>query len=95
MQAFIDTKKSEDCLKYPHIIKNENDAIPYFDYCNELILTGSYVGEYKLINTSLKYNCNLVIYYNFNYDPNSNNNIFTYETIINNIDRFNPFIYTI
>ena len=46
--AFINTKKSEDCLKYPHIIKNANEAIPYFDYFNELILTRLYAGEYEL-----------------------------------------------
>ena len=52
---------------------------------DELKLIGTYTGQYELINASILYNCNIIVYRNNKYDINDKNYTFSFETIINKI----------
>ena len=89
---YIESKKQEECIKYPYIYKNEAEVLTWHDYFNELILTGCYAGEYEIINASKIYNCNFIIYKNENYNNNDITYNFIFETIINQNEHYlNPF----
>ena len=85
-------KKDTDSINYPYIYKNENDILTWHEYFNELKLTGTFAGQYEIINTSLLYNCNIIIYRNNNYTDQEQNYSFQFETIINKYTNYiNPF----
>ena len=66
---YIDSKKHIDKIEFPFIYKSENTILIYEDYYKELITTGNFAGEYEIINTTLKFNINIIIYINKNYVP--------------------------
>ena len=63
-----------------------------YEYFDELKLTGIFASQYELINTSILYNCNIIVYRNNQYNINDKNYKFSFETIINKYnDNINPF----
>ena len=89
---FIESKKAIDSINYPYLYKNEKVILTWHEYFDELKLTGTFAGQYELINTSILYNCNIIVYRNNKYNINDKNYTFTFETIINKYnDSINPF----
>ena len=89
---YIESKKATDSINYPYLYKNEKDILTWHEYFDELKLTGTYAGQYELINTSLLCNCNIIVYRNNHYNIKDRNYNFTFETIINKYDDIiNPF----
>ena len=83
----------EDSIQFPNIYKNENNILTWHEYFDELVLTGCYAGQYEIINASILYNCNIVIYRNDNFNDDDKNYNFHFETIINQYsETINPFI---
>ena len=96
ISEYIESKKDTEIIEYPYIYKNENDILTWSEYFDELILTGNYAGQYEIINTSILFNCNIIIYRNNNYNMNDKRYNFNFETIINKKeDILNPFAYII
>ena len=92
ISEYIEKKKDTDSINYPYIYKNEKDMLTWHEYFNELKLTGTFAGQYEIINTSLLYNCNIIIYRNNNYTDQDQNYSFQFETIINKYSNYiNPF----
>ena len=92
ISEYIEKKKDTDSINYPYIYKNEKDILTWHEYFNELKLTGTFAGQYEIINTSLLYNCNIIIYRNNNYTDQDQNYSFQFETIINKYSNYiNPF----
>ena len=54
----IKLKKEIDKINNPYIISNNNIIMNYIDNFNDIIKTGSYVGQYEIINTCIKLKCN-------------------------------------
>ena len=75
--------------------KNNVEIIPYDQYFNELIITGTFAGQYELLNASMLLNCNIIIYKNENYDHSGITYNFIYETVISADDVLNPFKHLI
>ena len=48
--------------------KNKKDILTWHEFFNELILTGFFAGEYEIINASIIYKCNFIIYKNVIYN---------------------------
>lgn len=62
----------------------------YEENFDNLIKTGTYIGEYEIINTCMDFRCNIVIY---KLDIESKGKqIYNFETIRSNIEDLNPFI---
>lgn len=56
----------------------------------KIIKTGTYIGEYEIINTCLEFRCNICLY---KLEKDKNNNlIYKFETLKSIQERFNPFI---
>ena len=89
----INTKKNIDQINYPYIYGNNNNWMTFEENFNKIILTGSYVGEYEIINTCIEFRCNICIY-KLDRD-NKSNIIYTFETIRSNQVLINPFLPTI
>lgn len=92
ISLYIETKMNHDEIEYPYIYKNQNTILTFKEYFNELITTGNFAGEYKIINTAIKFNINIIIYTNNNYNKNNKNFTFHYETFKSPQDILNPFI---
>ena len=86
----INSKQNEDKVNYPYIYGNNNTWMTYEENFNNLIKTGTYIGEYEIINTCMEFKCNIVIY-KLEID-NKGELIYKFETIRSNIANFNPFI---
>ena len=71
-----------------YIYKNTNNILTFLEYFNELVLTGNYAGQYQIINSSILFNCNIVIYRNENLNTNSKYYNLEYQTITNKYDEF-------
>ena len=67
---FIESKKAIDSINYPYLYKNEKDILTWHEYFDELELVGTFAGHYELINTSILYNCNIIVYRNNQYNIN-------------------------
>ena len=92
LAEFIESKKATDSINYPYLYNNEKDILTWHEYFDELKLTGTFAGQYELINTSILYNCNIIVYRNNKYNIDDKNYTFTFETIINKYDdSINPF----
>ena len=74
---YIESKKATDSINYPYLYKNEKDILTWHEYFDELKLTGTYAGQYELINTSLLCNCNIIVYRNNHYNIKDRNYNFT------------------
>ena len=89
---YIESKEATDSINFPYIYKNEKDILTWHEYFEELKVTGTYAGQYELINTSSLFNCNIIVYRNNQYIFNEKNYTFNFETIINQYDDYiNPF----
>ena len=89
---FIESKKDTECINYPYLYKNEKDILTWHEYFDELKLTGTFAGQYELINTSILYNSTIIVYRNNQYNNDDKNYTFNFETIINKYDdNINPF----
>ena len=61
-----------------------------------MILTGSFAGEYEIINTAGLLNLNIVIYTNLNYSNSDDKFEFQFENLYTKKNsKLNPFIPTI
>ena len=80
---YIESKEATDSINYPYIYKDEKDILTWHEYFEELKVTGTYAGQYELINTSSLFNCNIIVYRNNQYIFNEKNYTFNFETIIN------------
>ena len=87
----INSKKEVDKLNYPYILSNNNTVLEYIDNFNTIIKTGSYVGQYEIINTCIKLKCNIAIYNLSSNYLDYDNYHYIYETIISYNESFNPF----
>ena len=90
---FISTKINLDKINYPYILNNNNTVISYMDNFNNIIKTGSFIGQYEIINKCQKLKYNICIYKLEN-DSNNYNDEFKliYETVISDIETINPFL---
>ena len=77
-----------------HIYKSENVILTYKEYYEELCKTGTFAGEYEIVNSAILFNINIIIYSCNNYSQ-YNNNIFQFETIKSPQNIFNQFIPTL
>ena len=92
LALYIESKKQQDESAYPYIYKSENVILTYKEYYEELCKTGTFAGEYEIVNSAILFNINIIIYSCNNYSPYNNNNIFQFETIKSPQNNFNPFI---
>ena len=60
----IFSKFSGDKIKYPFMYYNNKSIITVEENFNKLIITGHYVDQYEIINTSLPWKINICIYKN-------------------------------
>ena len=58
----IDSKKTKDAVEYPYIYGNNNTRMIYEDNFKKIILTGSFIGVYELINTYIDLRWNMYVY---------------------------------
>ena len=49
----IHSKKDIDKLNFPFLYRNINQTIPYEDYINELKISGTFEGQYEIINAAI------------------------------------------
>ena len=58
----IDNKKNIDQVKYPYIYGNNNTWMTYNENFYKIFKTGTYIGEYEIINTCLEFRCNTYMF---------------------------------
>ena len=58
----ISAKINIDKINYPYAINNNNEPISYLENFNNIIKTGYFAGQYEIINSCIKLNCNVCIY---------------------------------
>ena len=82
-------------INYPYIYDNNNKWISFEDNFNNIILTGSYIGQYEIIKTCIENRGNIIFYRRDNISFDKKNYLYKYETLISDNENFNPFITTI
>ena len=87
----IENKKEIDKKNYPFIYVDKNNTLCYEDYFNNMILTGTYAGQYELFNAAIKFKCNLFIYRQESHNLINNEFRYKYETLIVESEDYNPF----
>ena len=87
----IDNKKDFDKINCLYIFINNNITLTYNEYFNNMINTGTYAGQYEIINTCIKFKCNICIYRQENHNDNYTEFVYKYETLISESDLYNPF----
>jgi len=89
---YIFSKKEKDKVNFPFLYRNTYQTVPYEEYINEVKITGTFAGQYEIINAAINLNCNIVIYTNHNFNDHSKKYTFIYETTISPQDQLNPFV---
>ena len=88
---YIFTKKEKDKVNFPFLYRNIYQTVPYEEYIKEVKITGTFAGQYEIINAAIILNCNIVIYANNHFNDNNTKFTFIYETTISPQDQLNPF----
>ena len=57
----INNKKDNDQINYPYFDGNNNTLMSYLDNFNKIVLSGSYIGQYEIINSCIECRYNIVI----------------------------------
>ena len=69
-------------MNFPFLYRNTYQTVPYEEYINEVKITGTFAGQYEIINAAIILNCNIVIYANNHFNDNNTKFTFIYETTI-------------
>ena len=91
----IKSKYEQDMINYPYIYDNNKNWISFEDSFNNIILTGSYIGQYEIINACIENRCNIIFYRRDNISLDKKNYLYKYEITISDNVTFNPFLPTI
>ena len=58
LSLYIESKKQQDESAYPYIYKSEHIILTFKEYFEELCKTGTFAGEYEIINSAILFNIN-------------------------------------